>query len=130
MGVAGSRLGPAVPAAGRCPRGRRLPVPAAPRTRLGPGRRRRPAAPGGPGQFPAPAAPSRSARREVEDEWDEEEDEGPQYTWLHYIILVVVAFVLGLLIWKLVLEGDSAITDEQAAALLGSLPGFTPGGHL
>ncbi|NNH52727.1 hypothetical protein HLB15_10715, partial [Promicromonospora citrea] len=90
---------------------------------------------GGPGQppFPAPAAaPSRSARREVEDEWDEEEDEGPQYTWLHYIILVVVAFVLGLLVWKLVLEGDSSVTDGQAAAWLNTLPGLAsatvPGG--
>jgi hypothetical protein len=64
----------------------------------------------------------------VEEEWDEEEDEGPQYTWLHYIILVVVAFVLGLLIWKLVLEGDSAPFDtDQAAALLGTLPGGLPG---
>jgi hypothetical protein len=63
----------------------------------------------------------------VEEEWDEEEDEGPQYTWLHYIILVVVAFVLGLLIWKLVLEGDSSIATDQAAALLGTLPGGLPG---
>jgi hypothetical protein len=63
----------------------------------------------------------------VEEEWDEEEDEGPQYTWLHYIILVVVAFVLGLLIWKLVLEGDAGYTD-QAAALLGTLPGGLPAG--
>jgi hypothetical protein len=84
-----------------------------------------PGAPGG--QFAAgPAAPSRNSRREVEEEWDEEEDEGPQYTWLHYIILVVVAFVLGLLIWNLVLKGDSgAVTG--AAGLLGSLPGSLPG---
>jgi hypothetical protein len=63
----------------------------------------------------------------VEEEWDEEEDEGPQYTWLHYIILVVVAFVLGLLIWNLVLKGDSGLPTDQAAALLGSLPGMLPG---
>ncbi|MCP2281195.1 hypothetical protein APR04_000084 [Promicromonospora umidemergens] len=85
--------------------------------------------PGGPGgQFgPGPVAPSRSSRRDADEEWAEEEDEGPQYTWLHYIILVVVAFVLGLLIWKLVLEGDSAIPQDQAAALLGTLPGGLPG---
>ena len=64
----------------------------------------------------------------MEEEWDEEEDEGPQYTWLHYIILVVVAFVLGLLIWKLVLEGDSSLPQDQAAALLGILPGGSPAG--
>jgi hypothetical protein len=86
--------------------------------------------PGGPGgQFgPGPAAPSRASRRGADEEWDEEEDEGPQYTWLHYIILVVVAFVLGLLIWKLVLEGDSAgFGADQAAAVLGTLPGGLPG---
>lgn len=66
----------------------------------------------------------------MEEEWDEEEDEGPQYTWLHYIILVVVAFVLGLLIWKLVLEGDSSFPQEQAAALLGTLPGTSPGSFM
>lgn len=64
----------------------------------------------------------------MEEEWDEEEDEGPQYTWLHYIILVVVAFVLGLLIWKLVLQGDQGYPDtDQAAALLGTLSGGLPG---
>jgi hypothetical protein len=41
---------------------------------------------------------------------------------------VVVAFVLGLLIWKLVLEGDSAgFGADQAAAVLGTLPGGLPG---
>jgi len=89
----------------------------------GPGQR-----PGASGQFDAaPGVQSRSSRREVEEEWDEEEDEGPQYTWLHYIILVVVAFVLGLLIWKLVLEGDSGYPADEAAALLGILPGGLPG---
>ena len=66
----------------------------------------------------------------MEEEWDEEEDEGPQYTWLHYIILVVVAFVLGLLIWKLVLEGDSPGYPDQAAALVGTLSGALPGGFM
>jgi hypothetical protein len=75
-----------------------------------------------------PGVQSRSSRRGAEEEWDEEEDEGPQYTWLHYVILVVVAFVLGLLIWKLVLEGDNgSIPTDQAAALLGTLPGGLPG---
>ncbi len=57
------------------------------------------------------------------DEWDEvEEDPGPSYTWLHYIILVVVAFVLGLLIWKLVLAGpETGFDTGEAAALLGLL---------
>jgi hypothetical protein len=85
--------------------------------------------PGVPGQFDVtPGVQSRASRRGAEEEWDEEEDEGPQYTWLHYIILVVVAFVLGLLIWKLVLEGDNpGFGTDQAAAMLGTLPGQLPG---
>jgi hypothetical protein len=90
----------------------------------GPGQQR----PGAPSQFDVtPGVQSRASRRGVEEEWDEEEDEGPQYTWLHYIILVVVAFVLGLLIWKLVLEGDNVGYPDPAAALLGTLPGGLPG---
>ncbi|MBL0888666.1 hypothetical protein [Myceligenerans indicum] len=67
--------------------------------------------------------PSSSARSEAD--WDEtEEDPGPSYTWLHYVILVVVAFVLGLLIWKLVLEKDSTYEPDEAAQLITSvLPG-------
>ncbi|RPF20488.1 hypothetical protein [Myceligenerans xiligouense] len=53
-----------------------------------------------------------------------EEDPGPSYTWLHYVILVVVAFVLGLLIWKLVLEEDPSYSADQAAQWIASvLPG-------
>jgi hypothetical protein len=40
----------------------------------------------------------------AEDQYDAEDDEPHHaYTWLHYLILVAVAFVLGLLIWELVL---------------------------
>ena len=49
----------------------------------------------------------------------EYEDDEPQtsYTWLHYIILVVVAFVLGLLLWKLLdNEGPSFSADSGASA--------------
>ncbi|GAB4083538.1 hypothetical protein GCM10028784_01680 [Myceligenerans cantabricum] len=61
--------------------------------------------------------------RRTEDEWEdmEQDDPGPSYTWLHYVILVVVAFVLGLLIWKLVLEGDSTDTLEEAARTVTAL---------
>ena len=52
----------------------------------------------------------------------EEEDPGPSYTWLHYVILVVVAFVLGLLIWKLVLEEpDSAEAAQAGAQMISSV---------
>ncbi|WP_407317284.1 hypothetical protein UQW22_12335 [Isoptericola halotolerans] len=50
-----------------------------------------------------------------DEEWDEAE---PSYTWLHYIVLVVVAFVLGLLLWNLLLDGpgDEDFATEEAAA--------------
>lgn len=61
--------------------------------------------------------------RGAEDDWDEsEEDPGPSYTWLHYVILVVVAFVLGLLIWKLVLDEGSSSASDQAVGLVTSVP--------
>ena len=51
---------------------------------------------------------------EDDEDWDEPE---ASYTWLHYIVLVVVAFVLGLLLWKLLLEGpDQSFTTDAAPA--------------
>jgi hypothetical protein len=63
----------------------------------------------------------RSARVDLgpEDDEDEDWDESePSYTWLHYIVLVVVAFVLGLLTWNLLLDGpdDEDFATEEAAA--------------
>ncbi|MFE5309208.1 hypothetical protein ACFQ8Y_11705, partial [Isoptericola sp. NPDC056605] len=57
----------------------------------------------------------------LDDEDDDEDWDEPEasYTWLHYIVLVVVAFVLGLLVWKLLLQApdDSNFqTDTDAAA--------------
>lgn len=97
--------------------------------------------PGGPGGPGGPGAnqgfgdilgagrpqPVRAAGRPAEEEWDDyEEDPGPSYTWLHYIILVVVAFVLGLLIWRLLLGSDPAASDGASAAttFLGALSGW------
>ncbi|GAA1404526.1 hypothetical protein GCM10009600_14660 [Oerskovia paurometabola] len=57
------------------------------------------------------------AARGAEDDEDDEVDERPPghaYTWLHYLILIAVAFVLGLLIWKLLL-GEGPSTAEPAA---------------
>ncbi|GAA1983707.1 hypothetical protein GCM10009718_21280 [Isoptericola halotolerans] len=49
-----------------------------------------------------------------DEEWDEPE---PSYTWLHYIVLVVVAFVLGLLLWNVLLDGpdDESFGTEEAS---------------
>lgn len=61
-----------------------------------------------------------------EDEWEEPES---SYTWLHYIVLIVVAFVLGLLIWKLLLDGEGGgFQTGQAAALVGSIVSSGTGG--
>lgn len=40
-----------------------------------------------------------------DDDLDDDDDSDHKYTWLHYLILVAVAFVLGLIIWKVGLEG-------------------------
>jgi len=63
----------------------------------------------------------------LDEDWDESE---ASYTWLHYIVLVVVAFVLGLLVWKLLLQApdDSDFqTDAAAPAAAVSLTYEHPG---
>ncbi|MGW6453689.1 hypothetical protein, partial [Isoptericola sp. NPDC055063] len=74
---------------------------------------------------------ARSAAPQVEEEDDEDWDEPEaSYTWLHYIVLVVVAFVLGLLVWKLLLAGSddkSFSTDSAAPAVVHSLTTSPPG---
>ncbi|MGW8565613.1 hypothetical protein ACWGKI_05360, partial [Isoptericola sp. NPDC055881] len=74
---------------------------------------------------------ARSAAPQVEED-DEEDWDEPEasYTWLHYIVLVVVAFVLGLLVWKLLLAGPddkSFSTDSAAPAATLSLTTSHPG---
>jgi hypothetical protein len=64
-----------------------------------------------------------------DEDWDEPES---SYTWLHYIVLVVVAFVLGLLLWKLLLDGsdDSDFTTDAAPAASVSRTHDIPGGSV
>lgn len=61
------------------------------------------------------AGAPRTAAKDDEPELPEEFAEEPEYlepnhkyTWLHYLILIAVAFVLGLIIWKVGLENRSA----------------------
>jgi hypothetical protein len=51
--------------------------------------------------------------------YDEYEDDEPRhpYTWLHYLILVAVAFVLGLLIWELVLGPRGGDVNSQGGSV-------------
>lgn len=69
---------------------------------------------------PAPA-PARSAAVDDEDDDDDFDDDEPdhKYTWLHYLILVAVAFVLGLIIWKVGLENRGVASPADSAASVG-----------
>lgn len=91
---------------------------------------------------PAPAGPSddlfprtRSHAEELDEPDEDYDDEprGPSYTWLHYLVLVAVAFVLGLLVWELVSRDDPGIaTDEASAAVAvtGTVTAWGDLGHL
>lgn len=89
-------------------------------------------APGGDDLFP------RVHGRSVESADDEAEDDveprGPSYTWLHYLILVAVAFVLGLLVWELISRDDTAPAVDDAAAVIETVdpadPAWAPDGAL
>ena len=64
-----------------------------------------------------PRVRGRAAEPEESDDDDlEDERRGPSYTWLHYLILVAVAFVLGLLVWTLVSRDDPGLAVEDASA--------------
>ena len=86
----------------------------------------RPIAPSAARRFgPGGRAPSACAARgrgraaepeESDDDHLEDERRGPSYTWLHYLILVAVAFVLGLLVWTLVSRDDPGLAVEDASA--------------
>lgn len=58
---------------------------------------------------------------ETDEDLDQEVDEAPRhpYTWLHMIVLVVVAFVLGMLIFVVLLRDDAA--GVEGAGLPGDL---------
>ncbi|QJW36363.1 hypothetical protein [Cellulosimicrobium protaetiae] len=61
----------------------------------------------------------RARADELDDEADDDLDDeprGPSYTWLHYLILVAVAFVLGLLVWTLVSRDDPGLATEETSA--------------
>ncbi|MBD5787861.1 hypothetical protein IF650_17005 [Cellulosimicrobium terreum] len=53
------------------------------------------------------------------DEDEAEDVRGPSYTWLHYLILVAVAFVLGLLVWKLISSDAPAPSSAAAVVVVG-----------
>lgn len=54
---------------------------------------------------------------DIDEEPDDRAPRGPSYTWLQYLILVAVAFVLGLLIWELVTRGEGAVAQGPGQVL-------------
>ncbi|MFC8923423.1 hypothetical protein [Cellulosimicrobium sp. NPDC057127] len=59
---------------------------------------------------------------------------GPSYTWLHYLVLVAVAFVLGLLVWELISRDDPGpaaqappVSTVEVAAVDGAFAPSVPG---
>jgi hypothetical protein len=67
-----------------------------------------------PSPFDSFVTPEQPVRAYSEAYEDEDDEPSGSYTWLHYIILVVVAFVLGLLVWKL-LDGDDPNFGAKSA---------------
>ncbi|MCM0641431.1 hypothetical protein, partial [Cellulomonas wangsupingiae] len=72
--------------------------------------------------------PASTPHDDLEDDDFEDEDEPARrlhpYTWLHVLVLAVVAFVLGFLIMLLVIQArDVNDSGETAAALLGWVAG-------
>ncbi|WP_353708892.1 hypothetical protein ABRQ22_06020 [Cellulosimicrobium sp. ES-005] len=63
---------------------------------------------------------------EADDDLDDE-PRGPSYTWLHYLILVAVAFVLGLLVWTLVSRDDPGLATEDTSASATAVSWDDPG---
>lgn len=76
---------------------------------------------------PLPGTPARDD--EYDDEYEEERPRHP-YTWLHLIVLALVAFVLGFLIVLLLSRGqDDAGTAAAsvAATMIPTLTGLPAG---
>lgn len=108
--------------------------PAAPPGPTGPAADARPgSAPWAPDPEPTPrpadepAAPpwavARPSSAPVDEDDDDYDDDEPArrlhpYTWLHVLVLAVVAFVLGFLIMLLVIQTRGAQGDEETAAAL------------
>ncbi|NEB06436.1 hypothetical protein G3I78_46550 [Streptomyces sp. SID13726] len=90
-----------------------------------------PAAAGGPSDDLFPRVRGRAD--EIDDEADDDLDDeprGPSYTWLHYLILVAVAFVLGLLVWTLVSRDDPGLATEDTSASATVVPTWDDPGTL
>ena len=67
---------------------------------------------------PAQVRPT-GAAFDDDDDIDDDDEPDHKYTWLHYLILVAVAFVLGLIIWKVGLEDRGAASPADSAASVG-----------
>ena len=70
--------------------------------------------------FPPLAARADDELDDLDDDYDDDDEDDDEndhkYTWLHYLILVAVAFVLGLIIWKVGLEGRGAAAPPDSTS--------------
>jgi hypothetical protein len=70
----------------------------------------------GKGGIPVTAAPVTKARR-GKGKYSEQDRVPPRsagYTWLQYLILIIVAFILGLLLWQLI-SGEQLFGPNTAS---------------
>jgi hypothetical protein len=79
-----------------------------------------PAAPAFGAPLGAGPDPVHAVARDDEDDWDEDDEERPRhpYTWLHLIVLALVAFVLGFLIVLLLSRGSDDSGSTAAAPVV------------
>ncbi|MBD8080685.1 hypothetical protein [Cellulosimicrobium arenosum] len=77
--------------------------------------------------FPRVHADRGSRAAEAPDDDDPTDARGPSYTWLHYLILVAVAFVLGLLVWELISSDDAGSSTAGVHVIVDQVADATPG---
>src|SRR5690625_4621319 len=69
--------------------------------------------------FPgAPSAGTQIPSPQLDDDEDEEEYE-PMFTWLRLLVLMIIAFVLGALVWVIIGQSDAGAAATSMAAITG-----------
>lgn len=69
--------------------------------------------------FPgAPSAGTQIPPPQLDEDGDEEEYE-PMFTWLRLLVLMIIAFVLGALVWVIIGQSDAGAAATSMAAITG-----------
>src|SRR5690625_609577 len=71
--------------------------------------------------FPgAPSAGTQIPSPQLDDDEDEDEEEyEPMFTWLRLLVLMIIAFVLGALVWVIIGQSDAGAAATAMAAITG-----------